>query len=96
MSTTINDAPALNAPTPRMVADANGDPLLGMMMALGAEVSALSDRIDCALHVLAQKGLVSPAELDAAIAAPERAAQSQGRRASLVRALLLPLSRTTD
>ena len=69
-------------------ADPAIDRLVGMVFALAAEVHVLRDRMRLLEDALAQRGIVDPAALDAAI--PDGALEGRiaGDRAALVRHVL--------
>lgn len=87
--TTEATAPKLNAPTPTLLADASGDQLVAMILALAAEVSALADEVDDLRRALFNKGSLSEEELTSLALKPEEEQARAARRASFVEALML-------
>jgi hypothetical protein len=82
---------ALNAPTPPLMETPGNDEMLAMILALCAELSAVSDDLDCLRAALELRGLSTQQELNAAFMDPAVRQARRARKAALVDAITLPL-----
>jgi hypothetical protein len=76
---------------PRFFDTPGVDALLQMVMALAAELSAVTEEVDTLRELLLESGQVSAAALASFSAADERSKARAARRDALVRALMAPL-----
>lgn len=66
------------------------DALLQMMLALGSELSAVSEKIDTVIDLLAEQGVTANVDVDNFTPNPEQQARRDAARQRLVQALLAP------
>jgi hypothetical protein len=76
---------------PRFFDTPGVDALLQMVMALAAELSAVTEELDTLRALLLESGQIAPAALASYSATGDRLESRAARRDALVRALLAPL-----
>lgn len=88
--------PVLNSPTPPFFRSEGTDQLMHMVLALAAELSAVTEELDTLRRVIVQKGAVSAADLAGYAPDAEALAARAARRDELVRAMFAALERESE
>jgi hypothetical protein len=91
-----NGKPAMNGPTPFFFEDETIDRLLGMVMALGAEISKVDEKLDTVLRLLDQQQVLPAADVVAFVPDAEQQAQRNAVRKAFVESLLAPFQMEAD
>jgi len=87
---------AIKGETKVFFEDGSSDALLSMIMALGAEISALSERLDTVIDLLDDRSIVPSSDIDTFQPTPEQQNRRDANRRILVETLLVPLQRQAD
>ena len=87
---------AVKGETKLFFEDGGTDALLSMMLTLGAEISALSERLDTVVDLLDDRNLLASSDLDAFQPTPEQQTRREAARKILVETLLAPLQQQAD
>ncbi len=85
----------LKGATPPLLND-GGDALLSMVIALGAEITALSERLETVIDLLDGETVIAASRVDAFQPTPEQQGRRDAARGVLVERLLAPLQREAD
>jgi len=72
------------------------DIMLAMILALGTEISALSDKLDTVIDLLDTKSVASPTDVENFTPSPEQQARRDAARKVLVETLLAPFQHEAD
>jgi hypothetical protein len=89
-------APPMKGPTKFFFEDENVDRLFGMVMALGAEISKIDEKLETVLDLLEQHAGVAAGEIAAFQPTPEQQARRDETRKAFVETLLAPFQQAAD
>jgi len=89
-------APGLKGETKFFFEDKTIDILLSMMMSLGSEISALSDRLETVIDLLDARGLAALAEIEGFAPSASQQARRDAARKILIETLLAPFQHEAD
>lgn len=90
------DAFTVAGPTPYFFEDENIDRLFGMTLALGAEISAVSEKLDTVLRLLERQQVIDPAAVAAFEPSDAEQAARDGARRTFVATLLAPFQQQAE
>jgi len=90
------DPTPMHGPTQIFADDPNVDRLFAMVLALGAEISKVDEKLDTVLRLLDRKGLVSAAEAQNFEPDPEQQAARDAVRHMFIETLLAPFQAAAD
>ncbi len=82
--------PALNSQTVQLCGDPNIDRLFAMVLALGAELTAVSEELDTLKRVITEQKLLVPDSLKSYRLSPEAQAERDAARSAFVATLMAP------
>jgi len=82
--------PALNSQTVQLCGDPNIDRLFAMVLALGAELTAVSEELDTLKRVITEQKLLAPDSLKRYRPSPEAQAERDAARSAFVATLMAP------
>ncbi len=89
-------APPLKGETKFFFEEKTVDILLSMMMTLGSEISALSDRLETVIDLLEARGLDGPGDIEAFTPNAAQQARRDAARKVLIETLLAPFQHEAD
>jgi len=88
--------PALNSKTVQLCGDPNIDRLFAMVLALGAELTAVSEELDTLKRVIVDQKLLIPASLSSYRPSSEAQAERDAARSAFVATLMAPFEHAIE